>query len=522
MAIAFIIGSWSGQSTIGESSHATNSVDTTGGNFVVAVITSNNAVQSVTDNKSNGYTLIGPFAGAGADNVYIAYTNNSTAATCGTGHVITANSAGSSFITISAAAYSGLATSGVLDKQHSASGTGTALDSGSTTTTAQANELLIGGGTVAAGSTVTWTAGTGYTIRSSVTNAAVGGVSYLEEKIVSATGTYNATATSSVSGGWDAAIATFKDAAAGGATTKVLSDTTTISDGTIQYLRRVRVQNDLLTIADAIVNSIIGGGSVTTKVMTDTTILTDQVVEWLRRKRDLIETLTITDDPTRTIQLILDDLSIEVNDELRRALARGRVATDTISPTDSLVQWRRIARLTQDGLTLVDSINRSVSGGGTLYTKVLTETLDITDGFIEWRRLRRLLEDNAALLDGFTKIIAGAGITYVKVLSDALTLIDDNGQRWTMRKSQLTDAVGLSDELKRALARIAILGENIEVSDGTVRILRAVRVGSDTITATDEMVRAYYADQLFTVVIVFRTTDPLRFGSIDPLRMGGR
>jgi hypothetical protein len=216
MAIA-LIGAWTGAAnTTGNTSWPTGTLDTTGGNFIVATVTSNNALTSVTDNKSNTYTLLGPFNTAGGDNLYIAYTNNAAAATCGTGHIITANATGSTFFTISAAAYSGLATSGVLDKSAHSNGTGTALSSGSTATTSQANILLIGAGTIAAGSNFSWTAGSGYTLRSSVGTAATTGTGFLEDQIVAATGAYSATATSGVSGGWDCAIGAFKDATAGG------------------------------------------------------------------------------------------------------------------------------------------------------------------------------------------------------------------------------------------------------------------------------------------------------------------
>src|SRR5256885_1245039 len=72
--------------------------------------------------------------------------------------------------------------------------------------------LATGGGTIVSGSNFTWTAGTGFTLRSSVATSATTGAGFLEDKIVSAAGAYNATATSSVSGAWECAVAAFKDA----------------------------------------------------------------------------------------------------------------------------------------------------------------------------------------------------------------------------------------------------------------------------------------------------------------------
>jgi hypothetical protein len=186
------------------------------------------------------------------------------------------------------------------------------------------------------------------------------------------------------------------------------------------------------------------------------------------------------------------------------------------------VSWRRLARLSQDNLDLLDGLSKTVIGQGTVYGRVLSDTLALTDGFVSWRRLVRLLTDNADLLDGFSKTLIGVGIVYARVLSDTTTLIDNAGQRWTLRTSRLTDAVGLSDALLRALARIRILGENLEYSDGVIRFLRAVRAPTDTIDMSDELVRAFFPDQIFTVALVLGTRESFRMSTYDPLVLSSR
>jgi hypothetical protein len=83
-----------------------------------------------------------------------------------------------------------------------ATGTGTTANSGSATTTS-ASELIVGAGNP---SSVFTAAGTGFTKR--IINA-FGGIS--EDKIVSSTGSYNATATLT-SGTWVMQMATFRAA----------------------------------------------------------------------------------------------------------------------------------------------------------------------------------------------------------------------------------------------------------------------------------------------------------------------
>lgn len=214
MAIAFVIA-WVGAQGNSVTSVTATGINTTGANFIAVAVTDNltlAAVNPVTDSNTNTYQkALGPL-GAG-DNVYQYYAESPTV---GASHTITAtSSAGSSFLTLCAAAYSGMASSSTIDKTQSGTGTGTSLDSGNTATTSQADELLIGNGTVSTGGSVTWSAGASYTNRATVTNADIGGIGYIEERIVAATGAYSAPESlSGGTGGWTALIGTYKAAGA--------------------------------------------------------------------------------------------------------------------------------------------------------------------------------------------------------------------------------------------------------------------------------------------------------------------
>ena len=91
------------------------------------------------------------------------------------------------------AEYSGISPTTPLDVTAAASGTGTAANSGAVTTT-NANDLLVGASQV---QNVTTAAGSGYTKR--LITSPNGDI--LEDRIVTAVGSYSATATIA-SGGW--------------------------------------------------------------------------------------------------------------------------------------------------------------------------------------------------------------------------------------------------------------------------------------------------------------------------------
>jgi hypothetical protein len=280
---------------------------------------------------------------------------------------------------------------------------------------------------------------------------------------------------------------------------------------------------DMSGIAVEILGTAGGSGVETQKTMSDTMAIADQSVSGAYLPRSFADTVITTDGSVFGARRgVTSGEVIGVNDDLVDYARRVRQAEETISLTDGFVSWRRLARISQDNVDLLDGYSRSVIGAGTVYARVLSETVELSDGLVSWRRLLRLMADNADLLDGFTKTIASAGITYVRVLSDTATLIDDAGQHWTLRMSRLSDALGLNDSVIRALARIRILGEDIEYSDGAIRFLRAVRLIDEPVDVADELIRTFFPDQVFTVALRFGSFDPFRFSHRDSaLRFGG-
>ena len=212
MAIAFV-QAWTGVQGNAVASVTTGTLTTTSGNFIGVGQTCDASASTISDNKSNTVAVaIGPIQNA-SDYIQIAYFKNIVG---GASHTVTSTRSGAGYHTLCPAEFSGLDLTAPLDQTASATGTSTALNSGNTSTTTVANELLLGTGTISAGTNSSWTAGTNFTMRGSVGNALAGAVGYLESRIVSATGAYAAPATwGGSSDGWIAAIATFKESTTG-------------------------------------------------------------------------------------------------------------------------------------------------------------------------------------------------------------------------------------------------------------------------------------------------------------------
>jgi fibronectin type 3 domain-containing protein len=174
-------------------------------------------VSSVTDTKGNTYALaVGPTTFSGAASA-IYYAKNIVAAAAGANTVTVTFSAATGTPDLRIAEYSGINTTSPLDVTSASTGTSATSSSGAATT-ANANDLLVGANAVLSG---TAGAGAGFTSRQISTFDG----NILEDRVVSATGAYSATATLSSSAAWIMQMAAFKGA--GGSTDTIAPSTPT-------------------------------------------------------------------------------------------------------------------------------------------------------------------------------------------------------------------------------------------------------------------------------------------------------
>lgn len=178
---------------------------------VVGWLNTTSSVQAVTDTRGNVYQLaVGPTTVASNTTQSIYYAAGIAA---GSNTVTVTFSAAAPFPDVRIAEYSGISAGSPVDVVKAASGTGALSDSGAVTTT-YANDLL-----VAANIVETWTTapGTNFTKRLlTVPNADI-----LEDRIVTATGSYNATALMGQSGAWIMQLVAFRGGGGGSGDTQV-------------------------------------------------------------------------------------------------------------------------------------------------------------------------------------------------------------------------------------------------------------------------------------------------------------
>jgi glucose/arabinose dehydrogenase/PKD repeat protein len=177
----------------------------TAGNLNVAVVGWNEStgnITSVTDSAGNTYqTAVATFRGSGLSQA-VYYAKDIVGAGAGTNTITVTFDKAVAYVDVRILEYSGLDQTSPFDVGRSAAGSSATADSGAATTTF-ASELVVGAGITRACFTG---AGPGFTLRIK-TNP---DCDIAEDRIVTTTGSYNATAP--VTGSWIMQMATFKGA----------------------------------------------------------------------------------------------------------------------------------------------------------------------------------------------------------------------------------------------------------------------------------------------------------------------
>jgi chitodextrinase len=204
--ITFVQGSFSTPQTPQSSVTVTYTAAQGAGDLNVVVVgwsDSTATVSGVADAAGNAYTpALAPTVQSGTATQVIYYAKNIVASAAGANRVTVSFSTAAVFPDIRIVEYSGMDTTSPLDVTAASQGSSTSSSSGAVTTT-NANDLIIGANLV---QTLTTGAGSGFTNR--MITSPDGDI--VEDRIVTATGSYTATAPISPSGKWIMQLVAFK------------------------------------------------------------------------------------------------------------------------------------------------------------------------------------------------------------------------------------------------------------------------------------------------------------------------
>jgi IPT/TIG domain/Fibronectin type III domain len=238
------------------------------GDLNVVVVSSRDTtstVSSVTDTSNNTYALaVGPTVASGYGQASTYYAKNIKAAGAGANTVTVTYASEATNPDIRIVEYSGADPNNPVDVTAASTGTGSTSSSGSVTTT-NATDLLFGANRV---QTLTTGPGSGFTQR--LLTSPNGDIA--EDRMVTATGSYSATAPMSSAGIWIMQMVAFRTPVSGGATptvTSVSPNTGTTAGGTAVTITGTNfVSGATVTFGTAAAPSVVVTNSTTITALT--------------------------------------------------------------------------------------------------------------------------------------------------------------------------------------------------------------------------------------------------------------
>lgn len=231
-----------------------------------------------------------------------------------------------------------------------------------------------------------------------------------------------------------------------------------------------------------------GSGGVNTRTSTDTISATDAPVRIILRPRTSSDSLLLTDPSTRS-------RGAEVTN------------TETFDVVDGTLARLIRNRMIGDAVVVLDLFSKSVTGSGTINSKVATDELVVAD--ISWRTLRRNREsadvtaladatirtvyrvrgfdEQIALIDTFTKVVTSTAVN-VRVISEGIVVADASAAV-LLRFRAISDILTIVDASHRARIASFISSDTLVVSDGVDRRVLNGRVMTDTVGVADSSLR---------------------------------
>jgi hypothetical protein len=419
---------------------------------------------------------------------------------------ITVNSPGANGnnnVVVDAFEYSGVATTSILDRTATNNGTSTASDTGTTLSTTQDNELILGA-TVAVGAT--------QTARSSPNGFNfIDGVEYnsllslaVFEKFVTSEGTQNSGATISISSGWLGCIATFFGSASTQLYTVTTTDSLSTSDSITAPAIRMVTKTDSLSVSD-----LTAYLRIVPVALSSTVAISDSMASKTSVNRSITEPDLNLDDHQLLRTYISNPSpteSLSVGDSIVKSYISIRTDTDSLSITDS-----SIVRLCNphivDSLAIADSI---ATGNAILHLVSLLESLPINDSVNRNPILARTIIESLPIFDLIGISSARQG------LSDALPIGDVIGAQSVLGRKIVETNFNISDDLTRFNLRTPTITDNVPITDSLIRLFLSQRNLVETLPVADlcGLIRtAQLTDSLLTsdgIVIALATGQLLR------------
>jgi len=285
-----------------------------------------------------------------------------------------------------------------------------------------------------------------------------------------------------------------------GYSNRLIDETISISEGILRRLRSNRIINETMSIAEAlsrrafstrVINETLSIAETVlrrlraVRIISETVSISESLVRRLRSVRVINETVDITEDfvcsCVSTVVKIMDE-TVSITETLVRRLYSKRIMDETVSISEGILRRLRSVRTMAENISISEVLNRR----GFL-TKIINETVSVTEAFVRSciAGIVKIMNETVAVTESLMRKCISS-----RMMQETLDILEALGRRCRMSRVT-TEMLSVAEAMGRRCRMVKVLNEAVSVVETMVRSCFAtlVKIMSETVSVEESLTK---------------------------------
>jgi len=267
-----------------------------------------------------------------------------------------------------------------------------------------------------------------------------------------------------------------------GYSNRLMDETVSISEGILRRLRSNRIINETISIAEALSRR-----AFSTRVINETLSITETVLRRLRAIRIISETISISESLVRRLRSVrLINETVSITESFVRSCVSTvvKIMSETVSITETLVRRLHSRRIMDETLSISEGILRRLRS-----VRAMAENISISEVLSRRAFLTKIINETVSITETFVRSCI-AGI--VKIMDETVSITEGLIRKCTSNRI-MQETLSILEILNRKCKMSKIMAETMSIAETIVRRCRATRVLNETVNITETVVRSCVA-----------------------------
>jgi len=277
---------------------------------------------------------------------------------------------------------------------------------------------------------------------------------------------------------WD--IGADEYVAAGGAITKIMDETVSISETLIKRLYANRFIGETVAITETMPRR-----GYSNRLIDETVSIADSLIGRSFLKKIIDETVSISEGILKRLRSnrIINE-TISIAEALSRRAFSTRVINETLSIAETVLRRLRATRIISETISISESLVRRLQS-----IRTMSETISVAEEALRRLKSVRIISETVGITENFVRSCVGA---IVKIMSETVSITEAIVRR-LYSKRIIDETLSISEGILRRLRSVRAMVENISISEVLNRRGFLTKIINETVSVTETFVRSCIA-----------------------------